>query len=150
ILDSGVHAETAIGRVCMRRVAGEKHATVGKAVSHRPLAHPQDLVLDRVRYVASQAPPDQPMDVCLLQRCSIGADVLQAPQVLSVDGGDERPTALRADEHVAKGFALVVMRGQISNPKISVHGPVNVSLAADGNPEQFPDGALKAIAADEV
>jgi hypothetical protein len=42
------------------------------------------------------------------------------------------------------------MRGQISNPKVGVHGPVDVPLAADGNPQQLSDSALKAVAADEV
>jgi hypothetical protein len=57
---------------------------------------------------------------------------------------------LRADEHVAKGFAFVVMRGQISNPKVGVHRPVDMPLATDGNPEQLSDGTLKTVAANEI
>ena len=41
VLDAGVHAETAIRRMGMRRIAGDEHAPVHEAVGDGALAHPE-------------------------------------------------------------------------------------------------------------
>ena len=113
-------------------------------------AHPQILVLDRIGEIAAHAAAHQCRDVGVLQPGLVEVDELQPPQILAIHDREKRPRPLGPDEDVAERLPLVVLRGQIGNPQIDRHRPVDMRLAADFDAEQFAYRAGETVAADKI
>src|SRR6185312_7693378 len=128
----------------------EEHAPVHEAVGDRALAHPEALILDRMRHRASHAAVEKRGDIGLLELFRIEPDELQPPQILAIDGGEEGPGPLGSDEDVAKCLELVVILREVADAQINRHRPIDVPLAADLDAQQVAHRAGEAVAADEI
>ena len=75
----------------MGGVTGKKDTSVHEAVGDGALAHPQSLVLDRIRHIAAHAAADEGRDIHALEMIGVQVDELQPPQILAIDDRQERP-----------------------------------------------------------
>ncbi len=115
IADAGVHAEPAVRRHHMHRVAGQQHAAAAIVIRHHatpdPVAELDDLEIGMSRPMARRTSAAGSIDFGI----GVGLAVdHQPPEILAVGRRQARPRAFRTDDDVAAGLALVVLVPQLA------------------------------------